>query len=112
MSQEDIKAQIKTPAVLEAFAKAKYQHLPKIVRKSYDTQDASFSKYSQHTDELVLEGKMEGKIEGKIEGKMEEKLEIAKRFLGLGLSDEMICQGTGLSMEELFLLKNALVKIP
>jgi hypothetical protein len=85
MSEEDVKTQIKTPAVLEAFAKAKYQHRPELVRKSYDRGDASFGKYSQHTQELVLEGKKE------------KTLEIAKRFLSLGLSDEMVCQGTGLS---------------
>jgi predicted transposase/invertase (TIGR01784 family) len=102
MSEEDVKTQIKTPAVLEAFAKAKYQHLPELVRKSYDRGDASFGKYSQHTQELVLEGKMEGKIEGK----KENSLEIAKRLLGLGLSDEMVCQATDLSIEELSTLKN------
>lgn len=56
----------------------------------------------------TLKGKEEGKKEGIIEGKVEEKIENAKNFLKLGISIEIVAQGTGLSIEEVNKIKNKL----
>ena len=52
-------------------------------------------------DYAKKEGKAEGLAEGKAEGKAEEKKENARKMKVLGLSNEMIHQVTGLSVEEI-----------
>ena len=52
-------------------------------------------------DYAKKEGKAEGLAEGKAEGKAEEKQENARKMKVLGLSNEMIHQVTGLSVEEI-----------
>ena len=47
------------------------------------------------------EGLAEGKAEGRAEGRAEEKQENARKMKVLGLSNEMIHQVTGLSVEEI-----------
>ena len=54
------------------------------------------------------EGRAEGRTEGKAEGRAEEKLEVAKRLFAMGLSDEQVAMGTGLSIEEVHHLKAGL----
>ena len=46
-------------------------------------------------------GKAEGKAEGLAEGEKNKQIEIARKFKEIGLSTEMIIQGTGLSAEEI-----------
>ena len=45
--------------------------------------------------------KEEGRKEGREEGVAKEKLATAKRLLGMGLTQEQIAKGTGLSIEEI-----------
>ena len=52
-------------------------------------------------DYAKKEGKAEGLAEGRAEGKAEEKKENARKMKVLGLSNEMIHQVTGLSVEEI-----------
>ena len=52
-------------------------------------------------DYAKKEGKAEGLAEGKAEGRAEEKQENARKMKVLGLSNEMIHQVTGLSVEEI-----------
>ena len=47
------------------------------------------------------EGLQEGIAKGKAEGKAEEKLEVAKKLLALGTDINIVCQATGLSIEEI-----------
>jgi len=49
----------------------------------------------------LVKGKAEGKAEGKVEGKAETKAEIALRLFSMGLSKEIISQGTDLSLKEI-----------
>ena len=58
----------------------------------------------------TLKGKEEGKIEGIKEGIEKEKIENAINFLNLGISVEIVAQGTGLSLEEVNRIKNELNK--
>lgn len=66
MSEEQVQQEIKTPAVLEAFKRAKLKSLPDRVREPYEAEDREYDRYSQHTASLVQEGKQEGKVEGTI----------------------------------------------
>ena len=45
--------------------------------------------------------KEEGREEGREEGIAKEKLATAKRLLGMGLTQEQVAKGTGLSIEEI-----------
>ena len=45
--------------------------------------------------------KEEGREEGWEEGVAKEKLATAKRLLGMGLTQEQVAKGTGLSIEEI-----------
>lgn len=54
--------------------------------------------------EGYIEGEMDGFEKGKAEGEAkayQEKLESARRFKNMGLSNELIAQGTGLPLEEI-----------
>ncbi len=50
----------------------------------------------------------EGKIEGIAEGKVEGKEEAALNFLRLGISEETVAQGTGLSIDKIREIKSRL----
>lgn len=45
--------------------------------------------------------KEEGREEGRKEGVAKEKLATAKRLLGMGLTQEQVAKGTGLSIKEI-----------
>lgn len=45
--------------------------------------------------------KEEGRKEGREEGVAKEKLATAKRLLGMGLTQEQVAKGTGISIEEI-----------
>ena len=47
------------------------------------------------------EGREEGRKEGREEGVAKEKLATAKRLLGMGLTQEQVAKGTGLSIKEI-----------
>ena len=51
------------------------------------------------------EGRKQGRAEGLAEGSHSAKLETARNFLQMGLSQEQVAQGTGLSLEEIQKLK-------
>lgn len=55
MTEEEVGATIKTPEVLEAFKKAKMKGLPNDVRLEYEKEDKQYARYSEHTEELVME---------------------------------------------------------
>ena len=56
------------------------------------------------------DGKIEGRIEGIKEGEYNKAVENAKNFLKLGISPEIVAQGTGLSLEEVNKIKDELNK--
>ena len=53
------------------------------------------------------EGKEEGRAEGRAEGMSQRSLEIARNLLSLGLPVDQIIQATGLTEEEIELLKKS-----
>jgi predicted transposase/invertase (TIGR01784 family) len=52
-----------------------------------------------------LKGRLEGRLEGKLEGRLERNNEIARNLLRTNLSATEIAKATGLSLEEVELLK-------
>jgi len=97
MSEGEVRATIKTSAVLDAFEKTKIAKLPAEVRKAYEAQDREFDRYRTHTKTQVDRGKEEGREEGR----GEEKLMIARKLHATGTSLGDIAEITGLSMEAL-----------
>jgi predicted transposase/invertase (TIGR01784 family) len=93
MTEEDVAAQIKTPAVLQAFELAKFNKLPDEVRKSYDEEGRNYDRYSQHTAEQIRMAEKSGKNEGKIE--------VARKLLAMNLTMDQIEKATGLSSEDI-----------
>jgi predicted transposase/invertase (TIGR01784 family) len=93
MTEQDVKDEIKTSAVLKAFESVNLSNMPPDVRAaSYDEEAAEFARFSKYTSEEVALGKAEGKEIA--------KQEIAKRMKRMGLSREIIMKATGLSAAE------------
>jgi len=57
-------------------------------------------KQTRFYQEVKAEGHQEGRQEGHQEGRQEKQLEIALKLLELGLSIELVAEGTGLSVEQ------------
>lgn len=85
------------PGLNEAREKLKYYSMTPKERKAYD----------EHLNAVMIQNdvldtaKLEGRIEGRAEGKAEEKQENARKMKAMGLTNEMIHQITGLSVEEI-----------
>ena len=64
-------------------------------------------RYQKGKEEGRAEGKEEGRAEGRAEGMSQRSLEIARNLLSLGLPVDQITQATGLTEEEIELLKKS-----
>ena len=86
----------------EKLSKLRYDEETLTVIKSIEEKemDNEAEKYNSHQ-----KGLEEGKIEGLKEGKKEKSIEIAKNMLKLGYKIEDIAEISGLSVEEITLLK-------
>lgn len=89
MTQEDVDREITTPAVLEAFERAKLDKLPSVVKENYDEQDVNYVNISEYVEDK----------------KAEKVMEIAINLLKLGVEISLIQAATGLSKEEIISLK-------
>ena len=56
MSEDQVREQIKTAAVLEAFDRSTLSRLPSAVRRAYDDEDRQFDMYSEYTAAEVAKG--------------------------------------------------------
>lgn len=92
MTEEDVRAKIITPAVLEAFERAKLSTLPDRVREMYTMEESQYSHYSIHTQEQIDEGVKKGETNTLIK--------IIKRMKSKNKSDRKIRKTLGLSEEE------------
>ena len=63
--------------------------------------------YQKGKEEGMEKGRAEGKEEGRAEGMSQRSLEIARNLLSLGLPIDQITQATGLTEEEIELLKES-----
>ena len=68
------------------------------VKATYDAQDKEYDRYSQHTAGEVAKG-----VE---KGKYLEKLAVALRLKNLEISTVQIAEATGLSIAEIYNIKN------
>ena len=89
MTPEEVDAQIKTPAVLLAFERAKLSNLPADVRAAYDAEVREHDRYSQHIAEQISKGEKSAKIE------------VARNLLAMNLTVDPIEKATGLSSEDI-----------
>jgi len=89
MTEEDVAAQIKTPAVLRAFELAKLSTLPDDVRAAYEAEVREHDRYAQHTAELIRMS----------------KIEVARKLLAMNLTVDQIEKATGLSSEDIKSIK-------
>ena len=64
-------------------------------------------RYQKGKEEGRAEGMAEGRAEGRAEGMSQRSLEIARNLLSLGLPVDQITQATGLTEEEIELLKES-----
>ena len=75
----------------------------RLLEERYDNPACRDIKNSIDTakEEGREEGREEDRKEGREEGVAKEKLATAKRLLGMGLTQEQVAKGTGLSIEEI-----------
>ena len=107
MTEQEVLASITTPEVLQAFERARLDNLPEEVRERYLEQDLEFDRYSDHTSKLVSEGWSEGRSEGRSEGWREFAFELARKMLVRGRPLEEIVEDSGLTKEEVEVIKTA-----
>ena len=75
--------------------------------RAYDKFWDSVSVERTLLDDRYQKGKEEGRAEGRAEGMSQRSLEIARNLLSLGLPVDQITQATGLTEEEIELLKES-----
>ena len=75
--------------------------------RAYDKFWDSVSVERTLLDDRYQKGKEEGRAEGRAEGMSQRSLEIARNLLSLGLPVNQITQATGLTEEEIELLKES-----
>lgn len=108
MTEEDVKRQIRTPAVLEAFERAKLISLPRDVKEHYHNQEVHFENMSSLFEEQLQKGEAIGLKKGEViglekgEAKVKQEIaKVAKALLTQGVAISIIESTTGLSSEEI-----------
>lgn len=104
MSEEDVRAKIKTPAVLQAFERAKISKLPTDVQEAYEAEDKEYDRYSQHTKEQIekaIKKYSQHTADLVTKGKIEVLEEVAKNMIKSGKSVKEVSEMTGLSKEQI-----------
>lgn len=99
----------KAPGLEEAREKLKYFNMSSEEQHAYDEHinaimiqnDVLDSAKLEGREEGRMEGRVEGLVEGRMEGEREKQLEIARNLKSMGLSVEVIANGTGLSLEDI-----------
>ena len=100
LKNEEIKDDFNAKGLIEAKEKLDSFKLPEQERKDYNR----FMENSSYRSSMYTSGKIDGKKEGINEGRIEEKTEIAKKLKAMGITNEVIHQSTGLSIDKINLL--------
>lgn len=95
-----IHADAKAPGLQEARNILLYYKMDEAERHSYDEHVNAVMIQHDVLGNAHEEGRAEGREEGRAEGSAEERIEMARRFLAMGLSPEMVAQGSSLSLDE------------
>lgn len=100
-----IRPDTQAPGLEEARKKLMYYNMEPEERLAYDRHIDAIMIQNDVLSTAKLEGLTEGKVEGimqgKVEGKKLKQIEIARNFKKMGLSIQMIIEGTGLTTEEI-----------
>jgi len=96
MTEEDVEREIKTPAVREAFERAKLVDLPVTVREKYRAEEDMFDNLSG----LMAERETKGREEERAKAEVEKK-RIAQTLLKQGVEMSIVRNATGLSEKEI-----------
>ena len=104
-----IRSDTVAPGLAEARQKLIYYNMTAEERRAYDEHLNAIMIQNDVLDGAKLEGLQEGRAEGLQEGRAEGlqegqkrgQIEVARNFKKMGLSTEMIVQGTGLSVEDI-----------
>ena len=91
--------------ITQAFHLMEYNNWNKEQRGQYESDLLNFKKDLTHDHELLKEGEQKGLQKGRQEGEYKKAVETAMNFLKIGLTPEVIAQGTGLSIEEIEILR-------
>jgi len=75
MNEKEVKSEVRTPAVLDAFERAKLSSLPDQVKQDYDAQQLQYDQVSDYTADKVAEGEAKGRAEGEAKGRAEGRAE-------------------------------------
>jgi predicted transposase/invertase (TIGR01784 family) len=103
MKEEDIEG-IKTPEVRQAYERLVLKNMPLPVLRAYwDEAAKNFGDYEDYTNVL--------REEGRVKGIKKEKIEIAKKLMARGDNDEEIHYLTGLSFEQIAVIRSSLTSI-
>jgi predicted transposase YdaD len=97
MTESQVREQIETREVLQAFERAKFSSMPREVKKDYDDEDHQFDRYSQHTAAEVAK---KGEEKGLKRGFKKDLLTAALGMKKLTISTDQIVEATGLSPAE------------
>jgi len=97
MTEQQVKETITTPAVLQAFERAKLAKLPHEVKAIYDAEDREYDRFSQHTKQLIDAGTVKGIEQGRKEG----LLMAARAMKNLGIPATKISEELGLTEDEI-----------
>ena len=104
MTEEEVQSTIKTPAVLQAFERIKYDKLPSDVREDYEKEDKEYDGISEYTSSERAEGEAKGREEEKAKAKLEKTLmtkEMARNLYKQGVPVSVIINATNMSKEEI-----------
>ena len=103
---EEIKDEFNAKGIKQAKKELTILNLSDSERREYER----FIEQERYEESLIVSnykvGEIKGEIKGKIEGKIEQQLEIAKKGLVKGMSVEDIADLTGLSIQEIEILKH------
>ena len=100
MTEEDVRKNITTPAVLEAFERAKLSDLPDRVREMYEMEDDQYKHYSKHTQEQIKKGKTEGIEQGIEIGESKTFCNLIQQMRKDNITDKKIKKRLSLSNEK------------
>ena len=78
-------------------------------RMLYEARQAEISDQLTRIKSAKERGRQEGREEGREEGALEKAIETAANFLKLGISEEIVANGTGLSIEKVSELKKKMI---
>lgn len=103
-----VKEDTRTPGLQRVKEKLRLLSMTQEDRRAYDRHmdnimvqnDVLENAREEGREEGLAEGRAEGLVEGLAEGRAQEKIEIAGQLIAIGLSDDVIIQSTGLTLEQ------------